>query len=303
MGKLQDIKRKLTEIYKKYDTYLASIIKFILALVVFVQINIRMGYMDRLNSIWIIMVFALVCSFLPLNALVFMSCLIIIGHLYALSIPAAVIGGGIILIVLLLYLGIAPQQSLVLILTPLALVFHIPCLIPLAFGLTAGPLAAVGMAFGTIVFYVLRVVNSSAGSISGGEGETLAVFGEMKTLLDSIAKEKEMILMLIAMLAVIVVVYVIRKMAIKYAWSIAIGTGTVMFLFIKVIGGAILGVLSIELIAGTFVSGVLAAILQVFIFDLDYERIRKVQFEDDEFYYYVKAVPKRKKGRDINGEY
>lgn len=30
----------------------------------------------------------------------------------------------------------------------------------------------------------------------------------------------------------------------------------------------------------------------VFRFNLDYSRTEKVQFEDDEYYYYVKAVPK-----------
>ena len=29
-----------------------------------------------------------------------------------------------------------------------------------------------------------------------------------------------------------------------------------------------------------------------FSFNLDYSRTEKVQFEDDEYYYYVKAVPK-----------
>ena len=33
-------------------------------------------------------------------------------------------------------------------------------------------------------------------------------------------------------------------------------------------------------------------VLQYFIFDLNYNKIEKVQYEDDEYYYYVKAVPK-----------
>ena len=31
---------------------------------------------------------------------------------------------------------------------------------------------------------------------------------------------------------------------------------------------------------------------QFLFFDLDYSRTERVQFEDDEYYYYVKAVPK-----------
>lgn len=35
-----------------------------------------------------------------------------------------------------------------------------------------------------------------------------------------------------------------------------------------------------------------AFILQFFVFSVDYTRTEHVQFEDDEYYYYVKAVPK-----------
>ena len=45
-------------------------------------------------------------------------------------------------------------------------------------------------------------------------------------------------------------------------------------------------------IVGTLISLVLTFALQFFIFSVDYTRTEYVQFEDDEYYYYVKAVPK-----------
>ena len=53
---------------------------------------------------------------------------------------------------------------------------------------------------------------------------------------------------------------------------------------------------------------VLALLLQISIFSLDYSRTEYVQFEDDEYYYYVKAVPKisiavpQKKVKKINAQ-
>ena len=53
--------------------------------------------------------------------------------------------------------------------------------------------------------------------------------------------------------------------------------------------------LSLSLIA-TFISLLISILigllLQFFCFNLDYTRTERVQFEDDEYYYYVKAVPK-----------
>ena len=45
-------------------------------------------------------------------------------------------------------------------------------------------------------------------------------------------------------------------------------------------------------IVGTVISFLITGILQFFVFHVDYSRTEKVQFEDDEYYYYVKAVPK-----------
>ena len=45
-------------------------------------------------------------------------------------------------------------------------------------------------------------------------------------------------------------------------------------------------------VIGTFISMPLLFILQFFVFYVDYSRTEHVQFEDDEYYYYVKAVPK-----------
>ena len=46
------------------------------------------------------------------------------------------------------------------------------------------------------------------------------------------------------------------------------------------------------IIVGGVISTVIALIQQFLFFNLDYSRTERVQFEDDEYYYYVKAVPK-----------
>ena len=43
---------------------------------------------------------------------------------------------------------------------------------------------------------------------------------------------------------------------------------------------------------GAFGGVVISLVLYLFVFAVDYSRTQFVQFEDDEYYYYVKAVPK-----------
>ena len=309
MATFVEIREKLQELFAKYDTYVISISKFVLALISFSLINSKMGYMDKLDSIVVILLLALFSSFLPVNAIVLLGSALILGHLYALSIPALIVGGGIIVILLLLYFGIAPQESLALIFTMIALVLHIPCAVPLVFGLLATPLAALAICTGTIAFYVLAVVAQNFGKIVTGNGGTatdksLALVGEIQKYLNAVIEEKEMILMLIVMVAVLLIVYLIRRMAIKYAWTLAIIVGTITFLTVGLAGSLMLGTGSmLTLLIGTLFSLLLALIIQFFMFHVDYTRTQNVQFEDNEYYYYVKAVPKIKKEREHNGEF
>ena len=47
-----------------------------------------------------------------------------------------------------------------------------------------------------------------------------------------------------------------------------------------------------SLIFGNILAVIVGMILELFLFSVDYARSERLQFEDDEYYYYVKAVPK-----------
>ncbi len=75
---------------------------------------------------------------------------------------------------------------------------------------------------------------------------------------------------------------------------IAMITGALLDVLVMLFGDLMYNTnLSIAgLIVGSVVSVALAKILEFFVFNVDYSRTEYVQFEDDEYYYYVKAVPK-----------
>ena len=83
-------------------------------------------------------------------------------------------------------------------------------------------------------------------------------------------------------------------MSIEHAWTIAIIAGTMTNLVLLLIGDLIYDI-KLSMLGAIFGSAlaILAAkIIEFFRFCVDYSRTEKVQFEDDEYYYYVKAVPK-----------
>ncbi len=79
-----------------------------------------------------------------------------------------------------------------------------------------------------------------------------------------------------------------------HAWKIAIFAGAITNILVVTIGDIAFGVSTSfgSLILGSVMAIVVGMILEVFFFSVDYSRSENLQYEDDEYYYYVKAVPK-----------
>ncbi len=102
-------------------------------------------------------------------------------------------------------------------------------------------------------------------------------------------------LVMVAMCAVgILAVYLLRILSIDYAWILAIVMGSVAQMAVVLMGDYLYDVQVPlqELIIGFTVSLVIAGLYHFFVFAVDYSRTEYTQFEDDDYVYYVKAVPK-----------
>ena len=98
----------------------------------------------------------------------------------------------------------------------------------------------------------------------------------------------------IAFAVTAIAVGLIRRLSVSHAWSIAIVSGVVILLTAFFLGMSLYGVSisALPLFLGCTGAGLLAALYQFFVFSVDYTRTEYTQFEDDDYYYYVKAVPK-----------
>ena len=92
---------------------------------------------------------------------------------------AAAFGAVLFLALWVLYLRFASGEALALVLTPLAFALHIPAAVPIAFGLVGGPVSALSVACGLVVYYFIRLI-----------GERIVVLAEAKTLTCRILSER-----------------------------------------------------------------------------------------------------------------
>lgn len=285
-------KEKLKQIYAKYDAYIIPVIKFLFALVSLLLVNSNVGYMSKLKNPIIVLILALLCSFLPANMIVIVAGFFLLAHFYALSLELTIVAVAVLLLMYLLYYRFSPKDTYVVLLTPLLFGLKIPYLIPLAMGLIGTPVSAVSVGFGTVVYYLIKYVKTNSTML--GNTDTEDVLQKIRAIIDAIFSNKEMMLTIVAFALTLVVVYLIRRLSIDYAWNIAIVVGALTNVMVMIAGDFMLNVSAnlLTVFIGTVVSILLTMILQFFIFSVDYSRTEHVQFEDDEYYYYVKAVPK-----------
>lgn len=292
MTTLLVIKQTLLSIYSRYEVYITPLLKFLLALFTLLLINSRLGYMGSLNKLTLVLIVALMCSFMPMNFIVLVGAVFSILHLYAFSMEcAAVIGAGFLLL-FLLYLRFSPKDTLVVVLMPICFLMRIPYVIPISMGLVGGPASAVSVACGVIVYYMLRYVTQNETAIASmADEETAAKF---KSIIDGLLKNKEMVVIIAAFATTVIVVYLLRRLSLDYAWTIAMIAGAVVNIMVLLVGDLIFDTNQslLSMLLGTVISFLIVLVLQFFVFYVDYSRTEKVQFEDDEYYYYVKAVPK-----------
>ena len=294
MTNLLVIKEQLAGFFSRFETYIVAVLKFILALIALLIINADLGFMSKIDNGAIVLIVSLLCSFLPMNLIVIILAAFILLHLYSLSLECAVIVAMIFLIMFVMYLRFSPRDAAAVILTPICFMLKIPYVVPLTLGFVGTPMSCVSVGCGTVAYFMLTYVKDNADQISSFGSDAESALGSFKYIIDGLLGSDKMLLLVITFAVVVIAVYMIKSLPIDYSWKIALGLGVVVNILIILIGCSALEVdMSVGgVFLGTIVSALIVFIIQFFIFNVDYSRTENVQFEDDEYYYYVKAIPK-----------
>ena len=294
MAFLLELKESFKKFYNRYNTYVVPASKFIIALICFIMINTSIGYMDKLKNPVFALLLSVICAFLPGGfTLIVLSAFILI-QLYVIAPEFALLVLCVMLLMYLLYFRFAPKTAYILIITAMFCWMKIPFVLPVAIGLCSSVAAVIPVSFGVIMYYIIRTASDYEAAIS--DDSLSESMKQISFLIESLLKNRQMLVLIIAVAVTIIVVYIIRRQKIDHSWKIAIIVGSITQFLILVVGQiALKSDFNIVLIIIGTILGVAAAyICNIVFFALDYKRTEYVQYEDDEYYYYVTAVPKIK---------
>lgn len=292
MTGLLELREKIKAIYSKYEVFVLPVIKFLLAFIALNCVNGQLGYMTQLDNVALVLIVALMCSFLPMGSIVFFSMAFSLLHMYALSLEVALVGLCVYLLMFLLFFRFSRKEALVVVLVPLLFVLKIPYVMPVAMGLLGTPASMISVACGVVIYFLIQTVSGNAATINTMAEEDATA--KLRMMIDGIIDNKAMLVMVTAFAITVLVVYLIRRMSVDYSWTIAVIAGAMINMLILLVGDLFYDTnISVGgVIIGAVVAALAGKVIEFFRLSLDYSRTEKVQFEDDEYYYYVKAVPK-----------
>ncbi len=292
---LYELRGKIIKAVIQYEYILKPAARFLLAFALLVLIRSDIGFNAMLSSNLLMVIIALVCALLPINFIAAVLGLVCLGQLYSLSLEAMGAGLVLMLLIFLLYFRFSPRDTLIMLLMPLAFRLNLHYALPVAGGLLCTPGAAAPAAIGIILIGFIETISANASVLSGGEigAETLT---NLRVIIDRLMHNRGMWILAGAFALTVVLVYVIRRLPISYAWTAAMIAGSAAELIILLAGDMAADTgLSIGMVfLGVLLSFAVEFCIQFMMFNVNYTKTESVQFEDDEYYYYVRAVPKVK---------
>lgn len=292
MNDLYEKKEILLRLYAEKSKYIDKIVKFLLALMLMIFIGSNIGFLPVLSNPAVVVGISLVCAFMPVPMMAVLMMGIVLAEYYSWAMGCMIVAACVFLLFFILCLRFTPNRTWLVLFVPVAFMLKVPAVIPLVCGLIGTPVWFLPIACGTMAFYMIHYV-SMYGAVMGdavGAGLISQLTSYSKLLFTS----KELLFTVIVLSVCLWVVYELRRMVVDNAWKIAIVAGCLLYIVAMVVGSIMLKleISYVSVVLGSLMAAVVSFVLEFFIFSVDYSRTEYLQFEDDEYYYYVKAVPK-----------
>ena len=282
---LLEFKEKLKAFYAKGGIYIRYVCNFVLAFLSMFAMSRKIGGNGIISNPLICIALSIVCAFLPVNITVVIVTIYMIINLFTLSLELAMIALGVMVVIYLLSFRFAPKTGFIMILTPILFFLKLPYVVPVVAALTVGMTGIVPAVSGVFIYYIITFA------------ATLDVNNALQNInfiFNNILTNKELVTIVVSFAVVITMIYFIKRLSVNYSAIIAVIAGCVTDALIQIIAFAVLSVnfSIIGMIAGHIAAIIVGLVINFFIMSVDYTATEYVQFEDDDYYYYVKAVPK-----------
>ena len=300
MTQLVDMKDELQKFYIKNEYWLTPVLKALTAFVSFFMIRLRIGSDSMFGSLLIAIAAAALCSFLPWNAVTVMSAVFVLGNAYGTSMELALMAAFILLLMALAQSAFRAGNAILIVLVPMLFYLHVPYVLPIIAGLSLGLMSIVPVSIGVMMYYFIEYISENASQLSVSTKDPMEMASQYAAIFQGYFQNRTMIVSIMAFAICIVLVFILHQMVFSYNWGVAVIVGLLSILVVSAIGSARLGAdfsFGTALI-GVILSGILSFLYALAFHGADYKGTERLRFEDDDYFYFVKAIPKLKSGNE-----
>lgn len=299
MQSIANMQISIRRFFRKYDQILLPVFRFIGGILLFLAIRNLFGYSEVMGRGLVIFLMAVLSALLPEGFTFFLMGVVVAVDCFTVSVETGVVFLVFFFLIYCLYVRFFPQYAYAIFLTLICCFFHVPYAAPVLVGLLAGiggaiPAACAGAmySFSESVRVVSRLEASEV-----EESQLKAV----ETLADAVLKNKDLYSIALVFAVVVLVIGIIKQLSFPYSSYVAIVCGIAASLLLSLAAGSVFHITPdlANVLAGTLIGGVLAVLICLGKGTLDYQKTEYVQYEDDDYYYYVKAVPKMNSERNM----
>ncbi len=292
MSSLLAIRDTIRDFLRKFDEITTPVFRFILSYIMFASINSMYGYSDLFERGIVVFLLSVISALVPTTVVVFLGGVVIVINSFAVGMQVGICALFVFLIMYCTYMRVFPNTGWILALVPILYMWNLPYAIPIVVVIFAGASGIVPVAFGVVIYQFGLYVHDVKNVLATATEED--AFLAYTYLIDNVLKNKEMLLEIIVYAVVILITFVVYKLPVDYIWYIAIGVGAILNVIAFMCCGMMMDIEinTGNVIIGTILGALVAVIVQLCKSMVDYSRKETVQFEDDEYYYYVKAIPK-----------
>ena len=290
MNKAIKIRDAVRSFVNQSSRWLTIVGKGLIAFVSFLIINHYIGYISMLANPLIALILAVGCAFLPMRAEGLLVMVYVFFQLTGLSVQVALVALLLILASYGLSIFYGAKHMFNVDYIPIALQIGMPYPIVVMSALFGKLNEVASVICGGILSFYLKTIRENA-----------SVFIEDKDSVSVIDVVSKRIIVnpifyvyIAAIVTLFVIIVLIKDRRIRHSWTVATAVGIFAEMVIMMLGYIMTGNISkVPLLIAANVVAFVVGVTATYIFrDIDYDRVEKVQFEDDDYLYYVTAIPK-----------
>jgi len=292
MEKLLLVRERLSSIYGRYSILIQPLARFAVMFGALLVMGQFIGFGDLIGSPVVFAAVSLIGAWLPFSLRLLLVAVLVLTNLFGLSLETMAAVAAVMLIMFCINYIFRPEKNYLLLLMPICFFLGIPYAPVLLVALSGSLLEMIPIAFSTILYYLVVYIGNNTSLLSSAS--TLTMMEKIMQLVTGLVNNQEMWLMCITLCMILLVTYLVGRMKNDYSRYIGMGMGMTTGIMVLLVGIFALDIhLSVGmLIVGILMSALLAFGVEFFLLPLSYLQTELVQFEDDDYYYYVKAVPK-----------